>query len=73
MVPFARSSGSNKGSETDLHQLLDIATQEKTLSRHDHLYLTLAMLSDQTLKENERYRINQVFDRIRMGQIKLVD
>jgi hypothetical protein len=73
MVPFARSSDSNQAAETDLHQLLDTTTQKRTLSRHDHLYLTLAMLSDQSLKASDRNRINLVFDRIRMGQIELVD
>jgi hypothetical protein len=43
------------------------------MSREEHFQLTSAMLSDQRITYDERRQINQVFDYIQIGRLKLVD
>jgi hypothetical protein len=59
--------------EFNLHSVLDSAIQTGLLTRRDHLALTAAMFSDTTLSLAQRSHINQVFDFIRMGRVKLED
>jgi hypothetical protein len=73
MVPLLKSSTKKPGIQRDLQQLIEGTIQHGVLSRRDHLYLTTVMLSDQTLSASDRNRINQIFDLIRMGRVRLED
>ncbi|QQE63574.1 hypothetical protein GFS31_02410 [Leptolyngbya sp. BL0902] len=48
------------------------AMRQGVLKRRDHLRLTSALLSSQ-LSAEDRHQINQVFDLVRAGRIRLTD
>ncbi|HSM80227.1 MAG TPA: hypothetical protein VLS96_01010 [Nodosilinea sp.] len=57
----------------DIQRLATAAVQQGILSRRDHLTLSTAMLSNPTLTARDRQYINQVFDGIRSGRVRLAD
>jgi hypothetical protein len=58
---------------SDVQSLIGYAMQEGVLRRRDHLTLATAMLSDATLTARDRQHINQVFDGLRSGRVRLTD
>lgn len=58
---------------SDIQALVDTVVQRGLLSRHDHLILSTAMLSNPALTPRDRKHINQVFDSIRSGRVRLAD
>lgn len=57
----------------DIQALVTTAIQQGLLSRRDHLTLSTAMLSNPTLTSRDRHCINQMFDSIRAGRVRLAD
>lgn len=57
----------------DIQSLVSAAIEQGTLSRRDHLSLSTAMLSNPLLTARDRQYINQVFDSIRAGRVRLAD
>ncbi|MBW4481362.1 MAG: hypothetical protein KME14_02345 [Tildeniella torsiva UHER 1998/13D] len=57
----------------DIQSLVNVAIEQGTLSRRDHLSLSAAMLSNPLLTSRDRQYINQVFDSIRAGRVRLAD
>ncbi|MBD2109693.1 MULTISPECIES: hypothetical protein [unclassified Nodosilinea] len=57
----------------DIQLLVSVAIEQGTLSRRDHLSLSTAMLSNPLLTARDRQYINQVFDNIRSGRVRLAD
>lgn len=58
---------------SDIQSLVSLAIEQGTLSRRDHLSLSTAMLSNPLLTTRDRQYINQVFDSIRSGRVRLAD
>lgn len=58
---------------SDIQSLVTMAIEQGTLSRRDHLSLSTAMLSNPLLTTRDRQYINQVFDSIRSGRVRLAD
>ncbi|MGB3136099.1 MAG: hypothetical protein WBB18_04760 [Nodosilinea sp.] len=55
-----------------IQTLVSTAMQQGTLSSRDYLILSTAMLSNPTLTSVDRQQINQIFDNVRGGQVRLV-
>lgn len=58
---------------SDIQSLVSVAIEQGTLSRRDHLSLSTAMLSNPLLTTRDRQYINQIFDSIRSGRVRLAD
>lgn len=58
---------------SDIQSLVHRVIQQGILSRRDHLTLSTAMLSNPALTPSDRKHINQVFDSIRAGRVRLAD
>ncbi len=58
---------------SDIQSLVNAAIEKGMLSRRDHLSLSTAMLSNPLLTARDRQYINQVFDSIRAGRVRLAD
>lgn len=56
-----------------IQTLIATVIQQGTLSRRDHLILSTAMLSNPALTPSDRQHINQVFDSLRSGRVRLTD
>ncbi|MEL6249929.1 MAG: hypothetical protein AAFN18_13820 [Cyanobacteria bacterium J06554_6] len=56
-----------------VQQLTKKATSSGQLRRQDHVRLSSLLLSTFSLSTADRNAINRVFDKIRVGKIKLVD
>jgi hypothetical protein len=54
-------------------RIVDRISQSNQLNRQEHLYLASALLGSQRLSQEERRSINQIFDRIQSGRIRIVD
>jgi len=54
-------------------RILDRILTLHQLNRHEHLYLASLLLANHRLTPEERRKINQIFDQIQSGQIKLID
>jgi hypothetical protein len=54
-------------------RILDRILQQQKINRHEHLHLASSLLANQRLSPEQRRQINQIFDHIQSGQIKLVD
>ncbi len=54
-------------------QIVDRILVAGQISRHQHMLLTSAILSDHQLTEEDRRQINHIFDYIEVGRLKLVD
>jgi hypothetical protein len=57
----------------DIESLVSVAIEQGALSRRDHLSLSTAILSNPLLTTRDRQYINQVFDSIRSGRVRLAD
>ncbi|WP_035985123.1 hypothetical protein [Leptolyngbya sp. KIOST-1] len=57
----------------NIQALVNTAMAQGVLSRRDHLLLSTAMLSNPALSPSDRQHINQVFDSIRTGRVRLAD
>ncbi|MGB3312633.1 MAG: hypothetical protein WBG32_06860 [Nodosilinea sp.] len=58
---------------SNIQALVSTVIQQGVLSRRDHLTLSTAMLSNPALTSSDRHHINQVFDSIRAGRVRLAD
>lgn len=58
---------------SDIQAMISCAMEEGVLRRRDHLTLATAMLSDATLTACDRQHINQLFDGLRTGRVRLAD
>jgi hypothetical protein len=54
-------------------RILDRILESRQLNRHEHLHLASLLLANHHLTAEERRQINQIFDQIQSGRIKLVD
>ncbi|MEM1280361.1 MAG: hypothetical protein AAGG53_10165 [Cyanobacteria bacterium P01_H01_bin.152] len=59
--------------QSGIQALVKHAVTARQLSRHEHLRLTSAMLSDPSLPAADRFHINRLLDYVRAGKISLVD
>ncbi len=60
-------------SVSEIQSLVTAALEQRILGRRDHLALSTAMLSDPALTVGDRQHINQVFDGLRNGRVRLVN
>jgi hypothetical protein len=60
-------------SHSSIHNLVEHAIASGRLSRKEHLKLTSLLLAEQVISTEEREQINQVFDYLQAGRLKLVD
>ncbi|MBD1909709.1 MULTISPECIES: hypothetical protein [unclassified Leptolyngbya] len=58
----------NSNNSLEINHILETGQ----ISRKDHQSLMTALLSDSRLNDGDRRRINQVFDALRTGKIRLV-
>lgn len=65
-------SSASRRSSHNIEACVAEALRQGVLKRRDHLKLTAALLSSH-LSADERQQINQVFDLVRAGQIRLAD
>jgi hypothetical protein len=56
-----------------IQTLVQRAVRSRQLSRHDHLKLTSAILSDTNMAPTDRFHINRLLDYVRAGKISLID
>lgn len=56
-----------------INQMVNRILTSGKLNRREHLQLTSAILCGQKITDEERYQVNQIFDFIQIGKIKLVD
>lgn len=56
-----------------ISQMLERIMSSGQLSRREYLQLTSALLSDDKLTEEERHKINRIFDYIQISRLKFVD
>ncbi|MER3434201.1 MAG: hypothetical protein C4288_12435 [Leptolyngbya sp. ERB_1_1] len=54
-------------------RILDRILTLHQLNRQEHLHLASLLLANHRLTSEERRKINQIFDQIQSGQIKLID
>ncbi|BAU15125.1 hypothetical protein LEP3755_56820 [Leptolyngbya sp. NIES-3755] len=47
--------------------------ESRQLNRYEHLHLASLLLANHRLTPEERRQINQIFDQIQAGRIKLID
>lgn len=60
-------------SNLPIRRILDRIFQLQQINRQEHLHLASVLLANQRLTTEERRQINQIFDQIQSGRIKLVD
>lgn len=68
-MAWARERQSN----TNIQQIVDQILAVGQLSRQEYLQLTLAILSDYNVSDEERRQINRVFDNLQAGHLRFVD
>ena len=56
-----------------INQMVNRIMTSGKLNRREHLQLTSAILCDRQITDEERHQINQIFDLIQIGKIKLID
>ena len=66
---LAAQSKSSLSIQTITEQIIELGQ----LSRQEHLQLTSVMLSDSKLSNQDRRRINLIFDYLQTGRLKLAD
>jgi DNA integrity scanning protein DisA with diadenylate cyclase activity len=66
---WAAQSKSSLSIQTITEQIIELGQ----LSRQEHLQLTSVMLSDSKLSNQDRRRINLIFDYLQTGRLKLAD
>ncbi|MBM0741976.1 hypothetical protein JOY44_10120 [Phormidium sp. CLA17] len=52
---------------------LEQILSSKQVSRHQHLQLTSILLSNQQVTDADRLNINRVLEKVKAGQIDLID
>jgi hypothetical protein len=67
------SRRSSQQSEHYIEQCVAEALRQGVLKRRDHLKLSSILLTGAQLHPNVRQQINEVFDLVRAGRIRLVD
>jgi hypothetical protein len=60
-------------SHSSIYNLMEQAIASGRLSRKEHLKLTSLLLAEQVISNEERDQINQVFDYLQAGRLKLID
>lgn len=68
-MPWTRERQPNP----NLQQMVDRILSAGQLSRQEYLQLTTAILSDYLVTDEQRHQLNQVFDNIQTGHLKLID
>lgn len=58
--------------DTDLSLEINHILETGKISRKDHQRLMTRLLSDRQLSESDRRQINQIFDALRIGKIRLI-
>lgn len=56
-----------------IQALVQKAVRDKSLSRHEHLRLTTAILSNSSMAATDRFHINRLLDYVRAGKVRLID
>ena len=56
-----------------INQMVNRIITSGKLSRQEHLQLTSSILSGKKITDEERSKINKIFDLIKIGQINLID
>ena len=67
------SRRSSQYSEHSIEQCVAEALRQGVLKRRDHLKLSATLLTDAQLSPQTRQQINEVFDLVRAGRIRLAD
>ncbi|MFH7244626.1 MAG: hypothetical protein ACHWZW_17455 [Spirulina sp.] len=67
------SRNSSQPSEHHIEQCVAEALRQGVLKRRDHLKLSSTLLTGAQLPPDLRQQINQVFDLVRAGRIRLAD
>ncbi|ABG52832.1 conserved hypothetical protein [Trichodesmium erythraeum IMS101] len=55
-----------------INQMVNRIMTSGKLNRQEHLQLTSSILSGKQITDEERSKINQIFDLIKMGKINLI-
>jgi hypothetical protein len=56
-----------------IQALVQHAVTARQLSRHQHLRLTSAILSNPDMAVSDRFHINRLLDYVKVGKIRLID
>ena len=56
-----------------INQMVNRIITSGKLNRQEHLQLTSSILSGKKITDEERSKINKIFDLIKIGQINLID
>ena len=56
-----------------INQMVNRIITSGKLNRQEHLQLTSSILSGKKITDEERSKINKIFDVIKIGQINLID
>lgn len=56
-----------------INQMVNRIITSGKLNRQEHLQLTSSILSGKKITDEERNKINKIFDLIKIGQINLID
>ena len=56
-----------------INQMVNRIITSGQLNRQEHLQLTSSILSGKKITDEERSKINKIFDLIKIGQINLID
>lgn len=60
-------------SELAIDQVVSQVLTSKQMKRQEHLFLTSIILANRKITVTQRKQINRLFDRLKMGQLRLVD
>jgi hypothetical protein len=60
-------------SELAIDQIVSQILTTKQMKRQEHLLLASTILANREITARQRRQINQVFDRLKIGQLRLVD
>ena len=63
----------NHQANRQISELVEQSVSSGQITRQEHLQLASLLLSNYKLSEEERRKINQAFDQVQTGQLKLVD
>lgn len=60
-------------SNSAIQHLVDRVITAGAMTRQEHLSLTSILLAEQRITDDDRHRINRIFDYIQTGRLKLID
>jgi hypothetical protein len=63
----------NHPANLQIRRIVEQIDNSGQITRQEHLQLASLILSNYKLSEEERRKINQAFDQVQAGQLKLVD